>query len=47
MLPFEPRNVADIHPYAERSQLEEAWENAMDDIENSGLMLEGRSSERH
>jgi hypothetical protein len=39
VLPFEPRNGVEIHPYAEIGQLEKAWAACMDDIENSDLML--------
>jgi hypothetical protein len=42
VLPFEPGNGAEIHTYAEVRHLEEDWAMAMDDIENSDLMLEGR-----
>jgi hypothetical protein len=41
VLPFEPRNGVEIHPYAEIDKLEEAWEACMDDIENSDRMLGG------
>ena len=42
VLAFEPGNGAEIHTYAEVRHLEEDWAMAMDDIENSDLMLEGR-----
>jgi hypothetical protein len=39
VLPFEPRDGAEIHTYAERQALEADWAAAMDDIENSDMML--------
>ncbi len=44
VLPFEPRNGVEIHPYAEIGELEEAWAACTDDIENSDLMLGGPRS---
>jgi hypothetical protein len=39
VLPFEPGNGAEIHHYGEINELEAAWADCMDDIENSELML--------
>ncbi len=42
VLPFELPDDIEIALYAERPDLEAAWSAAMDGIENSDLMLEGR-----
>jgi hypothetical protein len=38
VLPFEPGNGMEIHPFAEINELEAAWAACIDDIENSDLM---------
>jgi hypothetical protein len=42
VLPFEPRNGMQIDSYPTRHELETDWAAAMDDIENSEMMLERR-----
>ncbi len=39
VLPFEPRNGAEIYPYPKLADLENDWAACMDDIDNSDLML--------